>query len=384
LVIAPITIRNLVVFHHFVPLSLGAGQMLNVGIGDYDKDRRFGLPGTDLETVSSEAARYDRPDYANSLFGGNGIQRDQDRAARGLAVVNSHPVWFGSVVLRRALSMFKLERVRAVSSEPAPMRSVGGAPKMQPAWSKTPADLMTSGPGSPSLKFSLTTDGDALQIETAAGKQENRIASFASISIAVEKNSDYLFRLPVKIEQGNLVVNILSSNQGRALASSPVLHPMETSATFAQPPFMVEVPFVNGDADSILLVLTNDGKRPVQTVAQIGRMELFRLGTASLVWTRYLRALVHVVQGFFLSAGVLPLALVGVLLLWAAGQGRFLLILLAIPLYYACAQSFLHTEYRYVMAIQYSLFVLVAATLYWLVVNLVRVIRARSARVTGV
>ncbi|MEP6707596.1 MAG: glycosyltransferase family 39 protein, partial [Pyrinomonadaceae bacterium] len=72
LVIAPITIRNLVVFHHFIPLSLGVGQMLNVGIGDYDKERRFGLPGTDIETVTSEAERYDRPDYAESLFGGNG------------------------------------------------------------------------------------------------------------------------------------------------------------------------------------------------------------------------------------------------------------------------------------------------------------------------
>ena len=375
LVIAPITIRNLVVFHHFIPLSLGAGQMLNVGIGDYDRERRFGLPGTDLETVASEAARYNRPDYASSLFGGNGIQRDQDRIARGLAVIRSHPIWFGSVLLRRALSMFTLERVRAVSSEPVPMHSLEAAQQATPTWSRVPADLVTSGPGSQASKFSLATDSNSVQIETVAGRTENAIATF---TIAVEKNSDYLYRLPVKVEQGNIVVSILPSYQGQALASSPVLHPLETTGLFAQPTFMVEVPFVNRDADSLLLVISNGG-RPVQTVAQIGRMELFRLGTASLAWTKYFRVIIHYAQGFFLSTWMLPLAVIGMLLLLVAGQGRFLLILLVMPLYYVCAQSFLHTEYRYVMAIQYSLFVLVAATLYWLSIVLARMIRTRSA-----
>ena len=375
LVIAPITIRNLVVFHHLIPLSLGAGQMLNVGIGDYDKERRFGLPGTDFETGKSEAARYNRPDYARSLFGGNGVDREQDRISRGLAVVRSHPFWFGSVVLRRALSMFKLERVRPVSSEPAPTHSLGSVAQGEPAWSKYPADLIASGPQMHNSKLSASADGNALQIETDAGRREGAIASF---SIAVERNSDYLFRLPVRVESGNLMVSVLRSSQGKPLASSPVLHPLETSGLFAQTALMLEVPFVNRDSDSVLLVLSNEGKRPVQTTAQVGRMELFRLGTASFVWARYLRVFIHGAQGFFLSAWVVPLALVGVLLLLAADEGRFLLILLAIPLYYICTQSFLHTEYRYVMAIQYSLFVLTAATLYWLGFVLIRMIRARS------
>ncbi|MCU1267010.1 MAG: hypothetical protein JWM21_3328 [Acidobacteria bacterium] len=376
LVIAPITIRNLIVFHHFVPLSLGAGQMLNVGIGDYDRDRRFGLPGTDLETVTTEAARYNRPDYANSLFGGNGVQRDQDRSARGLAVVRAHPIWFGSVVLRRALTMFKLERVQVVSSAPAPLHSLESLPHPTPAWSRGPADILTIGserrPG-----LSLAADGDA-QVEVDANRQGGVIAFFP---VPVEKRSDYVFRVPVRVDQGNLVVTVLPSNQGPALASSPVLHALESSTILAQPTSILEVPFVNHDADSVLLVLSNDGKRPVKTVAQIGRMELFRLGKSSLFWTTYPRVIIHFLQRFFLSAWVLPLALAGVFLLWAARQGRPLLILLAIPLYYVCAQSFLHTEYRYVMAIQYSLFMLVAATLYWLSILITRLIRTRSLRV---
>src|SRR6185436_4036829 len=61
LVIAPITIRNLVVFHHFIPLSLGVGQMLNFGITDFDRERRYGLPGTDIEIVTREAEQYNHP-----------------------------------------------------------------------------------------------------------------------------------------------------------------------------------------------------------------------------------------------------------------------------------------------------------------------------------
>jgi hypothetical protein len=40
-----------------------------------------------------------------------------------------------------------------------------------------------------------------------------------------------------------------------------------------------------------------------------------------------------------------------------------LLVLLAVPVYYLCAQSALHTEYRYVLVIHHFLFVLAAVSL---------------------
>src|SRR6266852_5756652 len=39
IVIAPITIKNAIVFHRFIPLSLGAGQKLLEGIAEYDQGR---------------------------------------------------------------------------------------------------------------------------------------------------------------------------------------------------------------------------------------------------------------------------------------------------------------------------------------------------------
>ena len=55
IIIAPITIRNLVVFDSFIPLSLGAGITLIEGIADYDTDQRFGMPQFDKDVVVKEA-----------------------------------------------------------------------------------------------------------------------------------------------------------------------------------------------------------------------------------------------------------------------------------------------------------------------------------------
>ena len=116
LTIAPLTIRNALVFRHFVPISLGAGQTLLEGIGDYDEIRSLGVPNTDIELVQQEAEAYGKPDYALTLFGPDAIERDRNRLARGFAIIRSHPVWFLSVMIRRAGSMWRLERVPLIST----------------------------------------------------------------------------------------------------------------------------------------------------------------------------------------------------------------------------------------------------------------------------
>src|SRR6185312_6921969 len=110
LLIAPITIRNAIVFGKFIPVSLGAGQTLIEGIADYNSDGSLGLPQTDMELIRGEAETAHRPEYANSLFTPDGIERDRARLARGLAVVRAHPLWFAGVMVRRASSMLRLER----------------------------------------------------------------------------------------------------------------------------------------------------------------------------------------------------------------------------------------------------------------------------------
>jgi hypothetical protein len=126
LVIAPLTIRNAVVFGKFIPLSLGAGQTLIEGIADYDVDGSLGLPQTDMELIRGEAETLQRPDYANSLFTPEGPARDRARLGRGLAVVRTHPFWFSGVMVRRAASMLRLERtpLRLATTNSAPPQNL--------------------------------------------------------------------------------------------------------------------------------------------------------------------------------------------------------------------------------------------------------------------
>lgn len=116
LTIAPLTIRNAIVFGHFIPVSLGAGQTLIEGIADYDEAGRFGLPNTDMALIQQEAVAHQRPDYATTLFGPDAIQRDRERISRGWTVIRSQPLWFLSVMIRRAADMWRLERVPLIST----------------------------------------------------------------------------------------------------------------------------------------------------------------------------------------------------------------------------------------------------------------------------
>lgn len=120
LMIAPLTIRNAVVFGEFIPISLGAGQTLVEGIADYDTDGTLGLPQTDVELTRGEAETLGRPDYANSLFTPDGPGRDRARLRRGFAAISKHPVWFAGVMVHRAVSMLRLERtpLRLSTSSP--------------------------------------------------------------------------------------------------------------------------------------------------------------------------------------------------------------------------------------------------------------------------
>jgi 4-amino-4-deoxy-L-arabinose transferase-like glycosyltransferase len=118
LAVAPLTIRNAVVFGHFIPVSLGAGQTLVEGVGDYDPEQKFGLPDTDVELQRQEAEAHGRPEYASSLFSPDGIERDRERTRRALSVMGAHPFRFAGVMVRRAASMLRLERVPLASDAP--------------------------------------------------------------------------------------------------------------------------------------------------------------------------------------------------------------------------------------------------------------------------
>lgn len=368
-IIAPVTIKNWIVFGHFVPLSLGAGQTLLEGIADYDTEKQLNIPRTDLGIMRQEAEWYQRPDYALLLFGPDGIKRERMRLARGAAVIRLRPVWFLTVMARRAISCLQLDRVPAVAAEEPVSQALDTADKLQPVWIRSPAELIADGSlASKGATFELVDEAQMLRIVGDETKYENQIVS---LPITVRKDRDYLFRLPLKLEEGRALLKVTdlepNVDQHKALAASSV-DLDEGVAPAEQALKRIELPFVSGDRSQVRLVFANNGSRPV---ARMGQIELYELGPSAYQWTRYPRFIVRNLQRFFLTAWMLPLTIFGILLLFRAQGGRAVLLLLGVPLYYLVFQSALHTERRYVIALHYF-FMMFAAAFVWLVFRLLK------------
>ena len=361
LVIAPITIRNAIVFRSFIPLSLGAGLNLVEGIADYDPEKRFGFEVYDDAVSRQEAQMYNRPDYADDLYRPDGIERERARTARALSVIRSNKLWFIGIMLRRAAWMLKYQQVPLVSVEPSVTNSLEATNETELAWAISPAELTTSEASfSGQAQLSLTENNQALRLvgdDSTSGKQ------FSSALINVKRKSDYLLRLPVKIEQGRMVVRVESGDKGLTLASATIPDSLERDAPTKDSMPIIQLPFVNAGADQIRIVLVNaESKAPV---IQIGMMEVFRLGPASYLWTRYPRTLVKIFQKFFKTAWMLPLVVAGIVLLSLGKRGRVLAIALVVPAYYLCVHSPLHVEHRYILAMHYFFSILIATAVYW-------------------
>jgi hypothetical protein len=215
--------------------------------------------------------------------------------------------------------------------------------------------------GSGRATISPSEDGHELTILSDSLTPENLILSQP---IAVEKNTEYILNIPVKVDTGNMVISVTDWDQSEIYGSTPVLNPQESLWPNDPTLEVFQIPFASQDAESVRIIMRNSGSKPVPTFARIGSAELFRLGPASLSATRYVRLFVRLLQSVFLTAWILPLAVTGGMLLLLEGHKKTVLILLAVALYYMCFQSLLHTEYRYVMALQPFLFVMVAVALY--------------------
>lgn len=367
-VIAPLTIRNALVLGNFVPVSLGAGQTLIEGIADYDREGRFGMPQTDVGVMRMEAESYNRPDYYGTLFNPDGVERERMRIRGAFGVIRAHPFWFMSVMLRRGSSMFRLERSRRISANAPVTHSPFISSEAMPAWSASGAELLSNGVKvSEGVEASISSDGQMLRV-ASDGTASGNLLTLPGVS--VEPNSDYVLKIPVKVWTGGVLINVMDGAQKRTFASTPVLH-REPDATEGEQPVNVnEIAFTSDNASEIRVVLGRGDAKPTQVETELGRMELFRLGQASLLWTRYPRIIVRAVQELYLTAIMLPLELLGLALLIRARRFRTLCLLLIVPFYYFIFQSPLHTEYRYVLAVNYFLFILIAVTLYCLTVML--------------
>ena len=362
LIVLPLTIRNAIATRHFIPVSLGAGQTLLEGIADYDTNNRFGIPNTDMGIMRQEAEIYQRPEYYGTLFNPDGVQRERARMKRGLSVIASNPVWFASVMVRRAASMTRLERTRLISRTPVVTNHLD-ITNLKPISSSTTTSSGTLfGEFSSRSPHAKSIFDSATGTHTLAGDGSNYGKQFASGSLPIRSNVDYLLTLAFKIDQGRMKVSVTDS-RGRTYVSE-ILEPQEVKQLGEQPAQTVLLPFASLD-DSIQIELSNEASHQ-PPVVYVSSINLYELGPARFAWTHIPRLVLHGVQRLFITAVFLPLALIGVGLTIFRKRKAALVILSVVPLYYFAVQSAFHTEYRYVLAVNYFLFAFAAVTIAWL------------------
>lgn len=405
IVIAPLTIRNAIIFHRFVPISIQAGLSLVEGIGDYDKEGRLGMPRSDREARQKDAEWNGRSDYSPSLWYPDGVDRDHIRLSRGLAVIRSNPAWFLGVCLHRSAFMLSYNESRArefpFNTAQAPRvqtETTYGHPleimnDSQPTWRTHPAVLVLNGAtitgklalGDPRQSVAslspddlqstgtliskatvlLTDGGQTFQISgdnSAYGDQ------FSSAPIAVHPYTDYVVVLPVHSLNADMALKVTSSDRRTTLAITSVAEVEREAASeienavvdssVARPFAAIQLPFASGNRTEVRFVVSNNAAAPLPPAAQLGKTEIFEMGATPYAWTRYPRAIVGKIQQNFKTTIIRTLICLGIAILLLARLTRALVILLAVPFYYLLMQSPLHTEYRYILAIHYFLFVI--------------------------
>jgi dolichyl-phosphate-mannose-protein mannosyltransferase len=372
-VIVPITIRNWIVFHRFIPLSLGAGLNLVEGLGDYDRQGRFGMPITDSDSCAKDVEWNNRPDYSKGLWQPDGYERDQVRIRRGLEVIKSNPTWFLSVMVRRAASMVRYNDSLALGwprdtsivpfilREPSFGHALSIPADSEPELVITARQLSSSGSAlSKSAEISLASDGEIVGIQ---GDGSNFDDQFQSAPLSVSPYHDYLMRVSVASSKGNAGLKATTVDRRLAFDAAILSDPSPDTPTNDTGEVILSV--ATGDSGQIRFVVSNNGNSPSRPAVFIHHIELFNAGPTPTLWTRYLRPLVRGVQkNLFTTARMVSLIGIGVLLLVLARQRWTLFALLAVPLYYLCLQSAIHTEYRYILAIHYFLLAFAAVTLY--------------------
>jgi hypothetical protein len=335
LTIIPITIRNVVVFHHFIPLSLGAGVTFVQGIAEYDSTGRFGLPSTDFQTLQLESKLYNRPDYSNDLFSPDGIEREASRLNQGLSVVRSQPLWFASVIVRRIIFMLRYERVSLISARP-PVTHCELQPGTPPTWSTSLTRATRGDNGQPVMTQKAAAGPQESLRMTGGDSEPAQVVIFPEANI--QKDTDYLLQVPIRIERGSATLHVESLTTGEKLASTSTLVSLADIDDIEQPLAVVKLPFVSRKTNRIQIRL-HIGGREHPRILNVGELQLFDLGPAEMGWTYYLRTIVRSLQRFFLTAWMLPFLIGGLCLLFVAGQKKSLVMLSAIPGYYLSSHA---------------------------------------------
>ena len=120
-VIAPIVIRNYLVFPDFTPTGGTIGTNLWEGLGETEFGRQNGFVFGDDKMVERERIKMGWP--ADKEFDAqrpDGIRRDRERTRESLAFIAQHPIWYMGVMLGRMWGMLK------VAGDPVPYCASNG------------------------------------------------------------------------------------------------------------------------------------------------------------------------------------------------------------------------------------------------------------------
>src|ERR1041385_3908782 len=119
--IAPIVIRNYVVFPDFTPTGGTIGVNLWEGLGETELGQQHGFILGDVKMVEVERQRMGWPaDMPVDAQWPDGIRRDRERTRESLAFIRQHPVWYLGVMVGRMWGMLK------VAGDPGPHTGSSG------------------------------------------------------------------------------------------------------------------------------------------------------------------------------------------------------------------------------------------------------------------
>ena len=120
-VIAPIVIRNYIVFPDFTPTGGTIGANLWEGLGETELGREQWVSFGDDKLVEHERIKYGLPpDFQIDPQWPDGIRRDRERTQESIAFIRQHPVWYFGVMLGRMWGMLK------VAGDPLPYCGTSG------------------------------------------------------------------------------------------------------------------------------------------------------------------------------------------------------------------------------------------------------------------
>jgi 4-amino-4-deoxy-L-arabinose transferase-like glycosyltransferase len=120
-VIAPIVIRNYMVFPDFTPTGGTIGVNLWEGLGESELGRQHGFVLGDDKMLEIERARMGLPaDQPLDVQWPDGIRRDRERTRESIAFIKQHPAWYLGVMAGRMWGMLK------VAGDPVPYTGTSG------------------------------------------------------------------------------------------------------------------------------------------------------------------------------------------------------------------------------------------------------------------